>query len=69
MTSSLAYALPPNWKSCITQWLQEDVPSFDYGGYIVGEKIDRAILWGKTSGAVLAGVPFVDEIFKSLDCQ
>jgi hypothetical protein len=23
-------------KSKIREWLQEDIPSFDYGGYVVG---------------------------------
>jgi nicotinate-nucleotide pyrophosphorylase (carboxylating) len=50
-----------------SSWLQEDVPGFDFGGFVVGEKPETATLYGKSSG-VLAGVPFFDEIFKQLDC-
>jgi nicotinate-nucleotide pyrophosphorylase (carboxylating) len=28
--------LPPNWETKIDEWLQEDIPSFDYGGFVVG---------------------------------
>ncbi|KAM0750335.1 nicotinate-nucleotide diphosphorylase [Meredithblackwellia eburnea MCA 4105] len=60
--------LPPSWKSVITQWLAEDTPSFDFGGFVVGQGEEQAILWGKSEG-VLAGVPFVDEIFAQLGCS
>jgi nicotinate-nucleotide pyrophosphorylase (carboxylating) len=63
-----AHLLPPSWKTQITTWLQEDTPSFDYGGYVVGEDEKVAVLYAKAEG-VLAGVPFVDEIFKQLDCR
>lgn len=64
-----AHLLPPNWKSIVTTWLAEDAPSFDYGGYVVGEATRCAFLFGKgKQTAVLAGVPFVDEIFAQLDC-
>ncbi|GAA5821624.1 hypothetical protein JCM3770_005704 [Rhodotorula araucariae] len=62
-----AHLLPPSWKSVITAWLAEDTPSFDYGGFVVGETQEEATLWGKSEG-VLAGVPFVDEIFAQLGC-
>ncbi|GAA5931817.1 hypothetical protein JCM3775_000050 [Rhodotorula graminis] len=62
-----AHLLPPSWKSIITAWLAEDTPSFDYGGFVVGETLEEATLWGKSQG-VLAGVPFVDEIFAQLGC-
>ncbi|GAA5840128.1 hypothetical protein JCM9279_002285 [Rhodotorula babjevae] len=62
-----AHLLPPSWKSVITAWLAEDTPSFDYGGFVVGETLEEATLWGKSEG-VLAGVPFVDEIFAQLGC-
>ncbi|KAI5477613.1 hypothetical protein MNV49_006100 [Pseudohyphozyma bogoriensis] len=63
-----AHLLPPSWKAIITSWLAEDTPSFDYGGFVVGEGVEEAILWGKSEG-VLAGVPFVDEIFAQLGCS
>jgi nicotinate-nucleotide pyrophosphorylase (carboxylating) len=51
----------------VSTWLGEDCPSFDYGGYVVGEEIFEAKLLGKSSG-ILAGVPFFDEVFRQLDC-
>lgn len=51
-------------------WLDEDTPSFDYGGFVVGDAQREAFLLGKGSKcAVLAGTPFVDEIFRHLDCM
>lgn len=64
-----SHLLPPSWKSQISVWLAEDTPSFDYGGFVVGEALREAFLWGKGSNrAVLAGTPFVDEIFRLLEC-
>lgn len=42
-----AHLLPPSWKSDITRWLAEDTPSFDYGGFVVGEELQLAELLGK----------------------
>lgn len=72
MTSALHFGnpehlLPPSWKSQVQQWLSEDTPSFDWAGFVVGEEYRDAKLLGKRKG-VLAGKPFVDEIFKQLDC-
>ncbi|KNE63839.1 nicotinate-nucleotide diphosphorylase (carboxylating) [Allomyces macrogynus ATCC 38327] len=67
-TSNFAHLLPPSWKTSVAAWLAEDIPSFDYGGFVVGDKDDSATLWCKANG-VLAGVPFVDEIFKQVDCR
>jgi nicotinate-nucleotide pyrophosphorylase (carboxylating) len=70
MTNSFAHLLPPSWKSQISQWLAEDTPSFDYGGYVVGEVEREAHLFGKGKDpAVLAGSPFFTEIFTQLECQ
>lgn len=43
-----SHLLPPSWKSVITSWLAEDTPSFDYGGFVVGEGEEEAFLWGKS---------------------
>jgi nicotinate-nucleotide pyrophosphorylase (carboxylating) len=68
-TGDYSHILPPSWKTQISVWLAEDTPSFDYGGFVVGEALREAFLWGKGSNrAVLAGTPFVDEIFRLLDC-
>lgn len=31
--------LPLNWKKQIDEWLAEDIPSFDYGGFVVGKQL------------------------------
>lgn len=68
--SEFAHLLPPSWKPQVTAWLTEDTPSFDYGGFIVGEVEREAFLFGKgNSEAVLAGVPFFTEVFTQLGCQ
>ncbi|KAF8812272.1 nicotinate-nucleotide diphosphorylase [Phlegmacium glaucopus] len=68
--NSFEHLLPPTWKQQVAGWLAEDTPSFDYGGYVVGDVLREAFLFGKGSQpAVLAGSPFVDEIFAQLDCK
>ena len=64
---SVAHVLPQTYKRMVSEWLEEDCPSFDYGGFVVGESMAEAKLLGKTSGMV-AGVPFFDEVFGQLDC-
>lgn len=44
---SYAHLLPPSWKPEITRWLAEDTPSFDFGGFVVGEELQLAELLGK----------------------
>ncbi|SPO28973.1 probable BNA6 - nicotinate-nucleotide diphosphorylase (carboxylating) [Ustilago trichophora] len=67
-TPVYANLLPPSWKVKIAEWLKEDCPSFDWGGFVVGEAPKRATLFCKSEG-ILAGVPFFDEVFKQLDCK
>lgn len=59
--------LPSHFKKDITTWLAEDTPSFDYGGFVVGDAPRTATLYGKSAG-ILAGVPFFNEVFAQLDC-
>lgn len=34
-----SHLLPLDWnKRQIEEWLHEDIPSFDYGGFVVGKK-------------------------------
>jgi nicotinate-nucleotide pyrophosphorylase (carboxylating) len=40
--------LPSSYKRHITAWLEEDCPSFDYGGFVVGESEGEARLLGKS---------------------
>ncbi|UQC83748.1 nicotinate-nucleotide diphosphorylase [Colletotrichum lupini] len=61
------HLLPPSWKTMVTAWLAEDTPSFDYGGFVVGAAPRTATLWGK-SGGIVAGRPFVDEVFAQCGC-
>jgi hypothetical protein len=44
----LRHLLPSNYKRLITAWLEEDCPSFDYGGFVVGESEGEARLLGKS---------------------
>ncbi|KAG5648894.1 hypothetical protein DXG03_000243 [Asterophora parasitica] len=70
MSNNIAHLLPPSWKPQITAWLTEDTPSFDYGGYVVGEAQREAFLLGKgKDAAVLAGSPFFTEVFAQLGCE
>ncbi|XP_006813518.1 nicotinate-nucleotide pyrophosphorylase [carboxylating]-like [Saccoglossus kowalevskii] len=59
---------PTNLKTLVRQWLNEDTPSFDYSGFVVGERQESAVLLCKSPG-VLAGVPFFTAIFEELDCN
>jgi nicotinate-nucleotide pyrophosphorylase (carboxylating) len=45
---TLGHLLPPGWKAIITSWLQEDCPSFDYAGFVVGDTPETATLYGKS---------------------
>lgn len=44
----LRHLLPINYKRQITDWLEEDCPSLDYGGFVVGESEGEARLLGKS---------------------
>lgn len=44
----LGCLLPPTFKRTISEWLEEDCPSFDYGGFVVGEADGEARLLGKS---------------------
>ena len=69
MSNSYNHLLPPvRVQDLVREWLREDTPTFDYGGFVVGAEPHTAVLICK-SGGVLAGVPFFDAIFKTLDCS
>lgn len=44
----VAHLLPNNYKRTIASWLAEDDPSFDYGGFVVGEDPRTATLYMKS---------------------
>ncbi|KAF9464360.1 Quinolinate phosphoribosyl transferase [Collybia nuda] len=70
MSNSFEHLLPPSWKAQVAAWLAEDTPSFDYGGYVVGEAHREAFLFGKGKNtAVLAGSPFFTEVFNQIGCE
>jgi nicotinate-nucleotide pyrophosphorylase (carboxylating) len=56
------YLLAHQTKRWINTWLEEDCPSFDYGGFVVGNKEETALLYCKES-CILAGIPAIEEIF------
>ncbi|KAI3657856.1 hypothetical protein MP638_003174 [Amoeboaphelidium occidentale] len=67
MGDLLKNLLPLSVDDTVRQWLAEDIPSFDYGGYVVGENPVEAVLYCKSPG-VLAGRPFFDAVFKQVGC-
>ena len=46
---NLAHLLNTNYKTEVTRWLAEDCPSFDYGGFVVGDAPSEAKLLGKSA--------------------
>ncbi|XP_076452553.1 nicotinate-nucleotide pyrophosphorylase [carboxylating]-like [Babylonia areolata] len=66
---AIAHVLnPASLRHLAREWLKEDAPSFDFAGFVVGEKEESAVILMKSAG-VLAGCPFVNAVFKELDCQ
>lgn len=78
MSQHLSNLLPPHYRRLVEDWLQDDVPTLDIGGYVVGSDPVEAYLLFKgvpegacgaaVQGAVLAGVPFFSAVFESLGC-
>ena len=62
-----SHLLPPHYRQLVRSWLQEDIPSFDYGGFVVGNGRREAVLLCKSPG-VLCGVPFFTAVFEELGC-
>lgn len=58
---------PLHLQDLARNWLKEDTPNFDYGGFVVGETIRTAVLICKGPG-VFAGAPFFEAVFNLLDC-
>lgn len=56
---SVSHLLPPNYKRIVEGWLEEDCPSFDFGGFVVGEEVKEARLLGKSPVGVLQLMPLV----------
>ncbi|ODV77536.1 nicotinate-nucleotide pyrophosphorylase [Suhomyces tanzawaensis NRRL Y-17324] len=70
MASAYANLLPANgkWKQQITDFLTEDVPSFDFGAFVVGNKVETGSLYMKQAG-LICGVPFAAEVFKQCELE
>lgn len=68
MEAVYEHLLPRNWDSAVQAWLDEDIPGFDIGGYVVGSKEETAVLYGKTDG-IMAGRPFFERVFTLLGCK
>ena len=67
--SDLSLILPNSTlNELVHSWLSEDLPSFDYGGTVVGDREEKAVLLCKSPG-VLAGCPFFEAVFKHLNCK
>jgi len=67
-TPDFAALLPLNIDSVIEGWLQDDMPSFDVGGLVVGCEEKKAQLFMKSDG-VFAGKVFVEKVFDRLGCK
>ena len=52
----------------VQAWIDDDMPSFDVGGLVVGSTPATAQLWMKSTG-IFAGKPFFDAVFRSVGCQ
>ncbi len=61
--------LIPKYKleKLVLGWLEEDTPSFDIAGAILEDKPCQGIIVAKEKG-IVAGLPFVETIFSTLDC-
>lgn len=64
---NFASLLPPYIPAMVQKWVEDDMPSLDVGGLVVGTDGKVAHLWMKSSG-VFAGKPFVEEVFRGLNC-
>lgn len=60
--------LPAHVEDTVKKWIEDDMPSFDVGGLVVGGGEMSAKLLMKSPG-VFAGKPFVDLVFKILQCK
>ena len=57
---TISHLLPQTYKRMVSEWLEEDCPGLDYGGFVVGESMAEAKLFGKsavsTAWTILSGV-------------
>ena len=46
---TIAHLLPAGYQGMVSAWLEEDCPTFDHGGFVVGEHMAEAKLLGKST--------------------
>ena len=63
---TLAHLLPQTYKRLISQWLEEDCTSFDYGGFVVGESSAEAKLLGKSEVGSFTSTPLYITVYDLL---
>ena len=70
ITPKFAHLLPPNLSEEALRWLRDDLPNHDVGGFVVGDRMESAKLYCKSSG-ILAGVPFAEAVLQlcGLKCE
>lgn len=64
---TVAHLLPLTYKRYVSEWLEEDTPSFDYGGFVVGEELSEAKLLGKSEVSILPVIQLI-KLTNSGDC-
>ena len=50
----------------VSAWLEEDCPSFDYGGFVVGEGLGEARLLGKSAVGFLSNSTEIPHSFRTV---
>ena len=60
---SFSSLLPPSYLEEAKAWLAQDCPSYDIGGFVVGEKVETATLYMKSSG-VLCGLAYAEGLIE-----
>lgn len=60
---------PTQLNKLVAQWIHEDIPSFEPSSVAIGCCAAEAVIYAKTPNTLLAGAPFVSQIFKTLDCR
>jgi hypothetical protein len=63
---AVAHLLPLTYKRYVSEWLEEDTPSFDYGGFVVGEEMSEAKLLGKSAVGSLCNPPIKPDSARAL---
>jgi len=60
---AFASLLPSHYLEEVKEWLAQDCPSYDIGGFVVGDKVETATLYMKSSG-VLCGITYANGLIE-----